>query len=311
MDIQNIRVSVIIPTYKRSEFLSRAINSVINQTQKNIEIIIVDDNPPDSHYIEQTQEILKVYNDDNRIIYKKNISNLGSALSRNEGAKIASGEYVTFLDDDDIYLPKKVESQLRYMVEDKLDMSFTDLSLYNEQNKLIDYRSFREIRSFKNDYLKKFHLMRHLTGTNTFMFKRDAFIMIDGFDSEDVGDEFYLMYKAISRDLKIGYLDVCDVIAYVHKMEGISKGSQKIIGENKLYNFKRDHFSLFSFRERMFIRFRHNVVLLISHYRGGNLVNSLYYATLAFLASPIDFIKEPIRLQKEIKQLKKKHVNIL
>ncbi|MEG7845932.1 glycosyltransferase family 2 protein [Bacillus mobilis] len=239
MKIENIKVSVIIPTFKRSEFLSRAIDSLLHQTHKNIEIIIVDDNHPNSEYVSKTFESLQIYFNDERVIYRKNDRNLGCALARNEGIKIATGDYVTFLDDDDLYLPEKIEKQLIYMINNNFDMSFTPLSLYNEENKLIDYREYTDIKSFKCVDLKKYHIMRHLTGTDTFMYKRDYILSMGGFGGDDIGDEFYLMYKTICNNARIGYMDENYVIAYVHKREGVSKGSGKIAEKISCMNLKK------------------------------------------------------------------------
>ncbi len=101
-------VSVIIPTYKRPDSLKNAIKSVVNQTYKNIEIIVVDDNSKFPDYRKKTKEIVKEYP---QIILIENKKNLGGALSRNEGIYIAKGKFIAFLDDDDTYREDKIEKQ--------------------------------------------------------------------------------------------------------------------------------------------------------------------------------------------------------
>ena len=108
----NSLVSVIIPTYKRSSYILRAINSVLNQTYKNIEIIVIDDNEADDEFSKITQNVLKKLIDSKQIIYIKHVTNKGISAARNTGIKIASGDYIAFLDDDDEFLPKKIELQL-------------------------------------------------------------------------------------------------------------------------------------------------------------------------------------------------------
>ncbi|MFH0264238.1 glycosyltransferase family 2 protein [Vibrio rumoiensis] len=103
-------VSVIIPTYGRSSKISEAIESVLLQTHREIEIIVVDDNGLGSDNQKETETSLANYIDKINYLVLKN--NLGGGLARNEGIKHALGEYVTFLDDDDTYLPHKVEEQL-------------------------------------------------------------------------------------------------------------------------------------------------------------------------------------------------------
>lgn len=107
-------VSVIIPTYRRSDTLLRAINSVYSQTYNNIEIIVVDDNASFPEVRKQNERSLLDYPN---IIFVKNKINLGGGLSRNVGIRISKGKYVAFLDDDDEYLPNKIEEQMKLMLE--------------------------------------------------------------------------------------------------------------------------------------------------------------------------------------------------
>ena len=100
-------VSVIIPTYNRARTIERAVNSVLNQTWKQIEVIVVDDGSTD-----QTTEILKGYGDKIRAICQKNG---GPGAARNTGIKAATGDIISFLDSDDEWLPSKVERQVKLL----------------------------------------------------------------------------------------------------------------------------------------------------------------------------------------------------
>ena len=111
MDNQPL-VSVIIPTYKRLGMLGRAIDSVLNQTYNNIEIIIVDDNNEDSEYRKETERFMKKYDDNIEIKYVKHKQNKNGAAARNTGINNANGVYIAFLDDDDEFSPKKIELQI-------------------------------------------------------------------------------------------------------------------------------------------------------------------------------------------------------
>src|SRR5699024_3851792 len=126
----NKKVSIIIPTYKREiKFLSRAINSVKDQTYQHIEIVVIDDNPPQSKYRKKTMKYMEKHKNDPNIVYIVNPKNLGGSLARNVGIKAATGSYITFLDDDDKYLPNKIKKQIEFMQEHDFDMSFTDLKI--------------------------------------------------------------------------------------------------------------------------------------------------------------------------------------
>lgn len=289
----NPKVSVVIPTYKReTKYLLRAINSIKNQTYRNIEIVIVDDNPPDSEFRKSTSKFMRQYAMDPDVIYYMNKKNIGGSLARNNGINVTIGDYITFLDDDDEYLPKKVEKQLNFMLNQDFDMSFTDLKLMNDNKIVVDFREYPNLNNFDKQSLLKYHIMRHLTGTPTFMYKADKLKEIGGFEDAKMGQEFYLMLKSIEEDLRIGYLNDCDVIAYRHKEGGISQGKNKIVGEKALYDFKKKYFNIFTFREKMFIRFRHYAVMVVAYKRNKEFLKSFVSGIIMFFSSPLDFVKE-------------------
>ena len=102
-------VSVIIPTYNRAKIVTKAIDSVLAQTYKDFEIVVVDDGS-----IDNTKEV--IHNFKNRVIrYTRNRENRGQAYARNKGVKIAKGEYIAFLDSDDFWLPNKLALLLRHL----------------------------------------------------------------------------------------------------------------------------------------------------------------------------------------------------
>lgn len=102
-------VSIIITTYKGSSKLKRALNSVLLQTYPSIEIIIVDDNDPESHERIRTKNIINQYAQHHKLTYICHEKHKNGSAARNTGLSHASGYYVSFLDDDDFYLPQKIE----------------------------------------------------------------------------------------------------------------------------------------------------------------------------------------------------------
>lgn len=293
MSLITPKVSVIIPTYKRDiEYLSRAIDSILTQTYSNVEIVIVDDNTQESNFRKEVSKFMDYYINDQRFVYLRNAENIGGSLSRNNGINAATGEYITFLDDDDEYLPKKIERQLTFMIRNESDMSFTDLKLVNKNKKIIDYRSFSDLKNFEKETLLKYHIMRHLTGTPTFMYKSHKIKEIGGFEDAKMGQEFYLMLKTIEKNLKISYLNKCDVLAYRHQNGGISQGVNKIKGEKALYDYKKKYLTIFTNREKMFIHFRHYAVMVVAYKRNKNYLKSLYSGVRMVFYSPVDVIRE-------------------
>lgn len=290
----NSKVSVIIPTYKRSEYLERAIDSVLNQTYSNIEIIVVDDNNPSSTYRTNTINKMQKYKCNEKVKYIQNTENLGGALARNVGITKATGDLITFLDDDDIYLPRKIETQLKYMVENNYDLTFTDVRIHNTKDTLIDYRQHKYIKNFANKELLKYHIMYHLTPTATYMFKRQSIVDLGGFDDVQMGQEFMLMLKAINNGFKIGYIPIADVIQYVHDGERISVGQNKLDNEIKMYNYKKKYFDKLSFRQKQYVRFRHHAVMAVVGKRSNKIGLAMKHMFLSIAVSPLDCILELI-----------------
>ena len=299
----NIKVSIIIPSYKRhKDLVGRAILSLLNQTYDNIEIVLVDDNAREDlkdYRAELESLVLEI--SDNRICYLQNRENLGGAGARNEGIKISSGEYVTFLYDDDEYLPEKIDKQLKFMVDNELDMSFTKLNIYNEDDKLIDVRE-HDIKSFDSDYLRRYHLTKQITGTPTFMMKRNVLTEIGGFEVVPMGQEYYLMQKILWGDYKLGYYPECHIKAYRTSAEAISTGKNKITGENKLYKFKKQYFKILTLKERRYVRCRHYAVMAVAYKRNKKYFRAVWMLFVATICAPITAVKEAIGLRKRKKE---------
>lgn len=121
-------VSIIMPTYNCANFIDKSIESVINQTYKNWELIIIDDCSTDN-----TEEIVKKYiKEDSRIIYHKLPTNSGAAVARNHGIAMAKGSYIAFLDSDDLWAKDKLEKQLKFMKDNGYAFTFTSYAQIDE-----------------------------------------------------------------------------------------------------------------------------------------------------------------------------------
>jgi len=168
-------VSVIITTCNRAHILPRAIKSVLNQTYHDLECIIVDDASTDN-----TEEVIRSYKDD-RIIYIKHDYNKHSSAARNTGFKASSGDYIAFLDDDDEWLPKKLEKQMRSLK--KLDKSFG--MVYCWMRYYDNGRMVSEKKPELNGYIFKYAIERQPIGNvSTYLIKRPVFDKIGLFDEK-------------------------------------------------------------------------------------------------------------------------------
>lgn len=290
----NPLVSVVVATYRRDESLKNALLSLLKQDYEYLEIILVDDNA-DAEYNRRVKDIVEECRNENSAVNINlivNNPNLGSAKTRNKGIAAAKGEYVTFLDDDDVYLPQKVSSQVEFMLGNDADYSVTDLELFNSSDKLIDRRTRGYIEKTDSKSLLGYHFKHHITGTDTMMFKRDYLEKIGGFDAIDVGDEFYLMKKAIEAGGKFAYLNRCDVKAYIHTGDGgLSSGQGKIDGENQLYEFKKKHFDKMDNKTVRYIKMRHFAVLAFAYLRMKKLHLFLFNSFKSFFSSPFECVK--------------------
>lgn len=285
-------VSVVVATYKREAELKNALESLAKQTYPNMEIVLVDDNGNDewNSKVSETVEVFRNRYPKIKLECIVNNSNQGSSKTRNIGIHSANGDYITFLDDDDIYLPDKIRKQVEFMETNQCDYSITDLILYNEDDKKINRRIRSYIKETTVESLRLYHLKYHMTGTDTIMFKKEYLIQIGGFASIDVGDEFYLMQRAIEEGGKFGYLPGCDIKAYVHTGDGgLSSGDGKIKGENALYEYKKTFFNQLEAGDIRYIKMRHYAVIAYAELRRKNYVKFISNAMKSFFASPCNF----------------------
>lgn len=289
------KVSVIVATYHREEPLKRTLESIAAQTYEHLEVIVVDDNA-DTEWNRKVVSLITSLKEEYHnfpLFYICNLENKGSAESRNIGIKSAHGEYITFLDDDDVYLPEKVEKQVHDMERIGADYGLTDLNLYDKNNKLVDRRIRSYIRETDQKSLLRYHLMYHMTGTDTLMFKKNYLEEIGMFPPINVGDEFFLMERAITHGGKLCYSPECYVKAYVHEgtEEGLSSGEQKIIGENSLYEEKKQHFAELARADIRFIKVRHHLVIAFAQMRRKYWASMIKHSLIAMLISPFDVYK--------------------
>ncbi|GFI32649.1 putative glycosyltransferase EpsJ [Lachnospiraceae bacterium] len=130
-------VSVVIPTYNRPVYLKRSIQSVLEQTYSNIEIIVVDDNNPGTQARFETESVMKIYEEHPEVVYIKHDRNRNGSAARNTGWKAAHGKYITFLDDDDEIALAKIERQVLCLeaLDDSWGACYTGYRLIKENGK--------------------------------------------------------------------------------------------------------------------------------------------------------------------------------
>ena len=163
----NIEISVIIPTFNRGKLIANSIKSVLNQTIKNLEIIIVDDGSTDN-----TKEVIDKFQD-RRIKYIKLDKNQGASNARNIGIKAAKGRYISFQDSDDIFYPNKLEIQLNNIINKKSDLDFCKINvLYNSTYNYLVPSSIREKRFESGDFFTELISNGNFISTQSILVKK-------------------------------------------------------------------------------------------------------------------------------------------
>ena len=280
-------ITVITPTYNRAEYLGNAIDSVLAQTYTDFELIVVDDNKPDSEARRATEEVMKKYHDP-RIRYLQNPKNVGGAESRNVGIYDAKGEYIAFLDDDDMYLPDRLEVQYKQMVENDWDVSVMDGATYNYVTGEKVAERHQHLRNgMSKEELIRSHLLYHISGTNTFMYRTKFLQEIGGFIDVPSCQEYMLMQKTLDNNPKFGYIPEIHIKNFMHPGEQISTGPKKLKGQYALYESKRQHFDLLSKSEQRQVTCRHHGVLFFVHFKMNHKWEAFSEALKCFFTSPV------------------------
>ena len=253
----SIKVSVIIPTYNRGYIITRAIDSVLQQTHSSLELIIVDDCSSDN-----TEGIIASY-DDVRVKYIKLDENHGANYARMVGVKASKFQYIAFQDSDDVWLPNKLELQVNYLLENNFDFVGCKFNQYvnDKFKRVIPQETKSHIEDIYLELLKG-----NFIGTVTFLGLRTVFKEIK-FDTSLPRLQDWDFVLQASQKYKIGFLDIPLVDAYLQE-DSISqnpdylneafrqiylKNQQEIDANPKILSYFQKHIylsSIFSCCER-------------------------------------------------------------
>lgn len=291
--MQKELISVVITTYKREKkYIEEAIDSVLNQTYKNIEVLVIDDNGKNQEYSKKVQELCSSKN----VIYIKNKRNRGAQFSRNIGILNSKGEYIAFLDDDDIWLPEKLEKQINYFSDVDVGMVFCDG--YSFENGNISNTSvFREASIFGKPISHELELFNDYIGsTSQALIKKECFSKVGLFDTDMPARQDYEMWLRISRSYKI--VGAPEKLLYyrVHSGERISTNldkcynSYKLVLEKHKSEYNRNRYA----KSKIILR------IFDTSIRAKWVGRALYYFSYAFFVSPQCVIDVITRRIKEI-----------
>lgn len=152
-------VSVIMPAYNAAAFIAESIQSVQQQTHAQWELLVIDDASID----DTVQVVEGLSKEDDRIKLHILPTNQGAGFARNIGIKAATGDFISFLDADDLWKPKKLEKQLKLIQEKNSQVCYSSYELMNEDGESLHYQ-IKALKSLSFDKLKKANYIGNLTG---------------------------------------------------------------------------------------------------------------------------------------------------
>ena len=259
---KNELISVIIPTYKRPKMLGRAIESILMQTYKNIEIIVVDDNDENSEFRKETEDFMKRYKNNPKVRYVKHRTNKGGALARNTGIRIANGKYISFLDDDDEYLPEKIKKQLNKALESDLEnlaFVYCQMDICDEKGKLIG-RTKNYYRGNEKPF--KENMIKCIAGTPSILIKSSILKEMGGFKNLKSGQDWYLILEILEKGYNVDYLSESLVKVHIHNEERISNSHTKIESINgEIMDIKKKYLDMLDIKYKKLVLYEHYMQL--------------------------------------------------
>jgi len=238
MVINKPLVSVIIPTYKRSDSLVRAIESVLNQTYTDVEVIVVDDNN-DDEFRKITAARMEQFSNRMNVYYVQHECNKNGSAARNTGISYANGDFIAFLDDDDVFLPQKIEKQYNRLLDLPVEWGgcycgysviLDDTIIYNgPHNDIREGSMIYELMSMSFSF----------GTTSTLFFRKEALINIAGFDESFTRHQDWELMLRFFEKYKLAYVD--EILLWKYDDSRINRPkSDEIISlkEKYLNNFK-------------------------------------------------------------------------
>ncbi|OUR96784.1 hypothetical protein A9Q84_10610 [Halobacteriovorax marinus] len=193
-----MKVNIIVPTFNRAEILPRAIESILSQTYKNFDLTIVDDGSTDNTY-----QVVKKYLELDHVRYVRT-DNRGVSAARNMGVSLSSGDYVSFLDSDDLWHADKLELQMNFLKENTHIECVHGEEIWVRNGKRVNKKKVHQ--KFGGDIFKEC-LPLCFISPSTVIISRSVFEEINGFDEEFVVCEDYDLWLKISSLYEVGFIE--------------------------------------------------------------------------------------------------------
>ncbi len=235
-------VSVVIPTYKRGpDMVLRAIRSVLTQTYSNLEVVVVDDSPDDYEARKDVEDLIKSIRDP-RVRYIKHRTNMGACAARNTGIEACRGEFLAFLDDDDEWLPKKLEKQMDVMADSQVGIVYCRCFVVDD----VRNRQWIDRRRCHAGWVFDKLLVENFIGSTSFVLIRRVCIDECGmFDVTMSSSQDVELWLRIAKRYAVGFVDEPLVKYHVHPQPRISTDCHKVIeGIQRLNQYYQDYLDM-------------------------------------------------------------------
>lgn len=268
-------VTVIIPTYKGEDKILEAAESVLNQTYKEIEVIIVDDNGKGSKHQIFTENALRpLLHKDKRLKYIVHEVNKNGSAARNTGIRNSSREYIGFLDDDDVYLPQKIEKQVELFrsLGDEYGL------IYGAFKEVIDERHSRVVKPENtSNFLYDFLCDRLIACSSTVLIKRSVLKDVVEWDESFRRHQDLEFFARVAYYYKVSFIE--DVCVEKRKMDrNTAKGF--VYEEYHLHYMNKMEWIIdtFSDKDKSAFYDHHYFEIGKAHIKDGNIKRALYWA---------------------------------
>ncbi|MGJ8514196.1 hypothetical protein LMG33810_000211 [Carnimonas sp. LMG 33810] len=221
-------ISIVIPTFKRTDSLARAVDSALAQTYPCLEVIVVDDNT-ESAYSEFAAQMVRE-RDDNRLRLFKRPSNGGGGKARNSGILRAKGEYIAFLDDDDFFVEDKIRQQVAALASTGADVCSCNMVERTTRDSAVSEVVKEAL--IKGDFGDTEHfVMRSSIYSSMLLVRRAALIAVRGFSPVPRYQEKILLLKLFLKDCTFTTVPKALVVLTVHGEQRVSNSDYRFIGK--------------------------------------------------------------------------------
>lgn len=261
-----------MPVYNRAHCIKRALDSVVNQTQKVSEVIIIDDGSTDN-----LEEVIKSYSQP-YIKLIRHEKNKGASAARNTGIKFATSEYIAFLDSDDVWHHNKTEKQMAFMQEKSLFISCTNFSIYREKSFEEEraYRPYKSIRLSRKDIAWGCFI----SPGSTLICKRVFLLDANGYDTSFPRFEDWDLLLRLSYNNDIGWLNETLADIYIERHSSESSELQGLQRMRSKFDTTSDHIV----KRRIMASYWFHTAAI--HFKHKRYIRAVFHVALSFGVQP-------------------------